>query len=134
MESVLKIEKLLEAVRLFPCLWQVNTKSYKDAVAKANENSHVAGVGQKFALSRTSFASSAFCSVETKPKEAVFPRILHHWSHSSSLTLVNFFTNYACALRLIRIHVMQTLGTLNCERSSAMPLYPTLMLHVCWTN
>ena len=36
MESVLKNEKLIEAVRLFPCLWQVNTKSYKDAVAKAN--------------------------------------------------------------------------------------------------
>ena len=46
MESVLKKEKLIEVVRLFPCLWQVNTKSYKDAVAKANENSHVAGVGQ----------------------------------------------------------------------------------------
>ena len=46
MESVLKKEKLIEVVRLFPCIWQVNTKSYKDAVAKANENSHVAGVGQ----------------------------------------------------------------------------------------
>ena len=41
MESVLKNEKLIEAVRLFPCLWQVNNKSYKDVVAKANENSHV---------------------------------------------------------------------------------------------
>ena len=39
MESVLKNEKLIEAVCLFPCLWQVNTKSYKDVVAKANENS-----------------------------------------------------------------------------------------------
>ena len=36
MESVLKDEKLIEAVRLFPCLWQVNSKSYKDAVAKGN--------------------------------------------------------------------------------------------------
>ena len=88
--SPFKNEKLIEAVRLFPCLWQVNTKSYKDAVAKANENSHVAGVGQKFALSRTSFALSAFCSVETKQKEAVFPRIFHRWSHSSSLFF--FFT------------------------------------------
>ena len=70
--SPFKNEKLLEAVRLFPCLWQVNTKSYKDAVAKAKENSHVAGVGKKFALSRTSFASSAFCSVETKPKKQCF--------------------------------------------------------------
>ena len=78
----LKNEKLIEAVRLFPCLWQVNTKSYKDAVAKATENSQVAGVGQKLALSRISFASSAFCSVETKQKEAVFPRILHSWCHS----------------------------------------------------
>ena len=128
MESVLKNAKLLEAVRLFPCLWQVNTKSYKDAVAKANENSHVAGVGQKFALSSTSFASSTFCSVETKQKEAVFPHILHHWSHSSSLTLFYFFTNYARALILIRIHVVQTLGTLNCERSSATPLRSTLTL------
>ena len=49
MESVLKDEKLIEAVHLFPCLGQVNTKSYKDAVAKANQNSHVAGVGQKLA-------------------------------------------------------------------------------------
>ena len=128
MESVLKNEKLIEAVHLFPCLWQVNTKSYKDAVAKAKENSHVAGVGQKFAFSRTSFASSTFCSVETKQKEAVFPRILHRWSHLSSLPLVYFFTNYARALRLIRIHVVQTLGTLNCERSSATLLRPTLML------
>ena len=44
--SVLKKEKLIEVVHLFPCLWQVNTKSYKDAVTKANENSHIAGVGQ----------------------------------------------------------------------------------------
>ena len=87
MESVLKDEKLIEAVHLFPCLGQVNTKSYKDAVAKANQNSHVAAVGQKLALSRTFFASSAFCSVETKQKEAVFPRI-HRWSHSSALPLV----------------------------------------------
>ena len=78
MKSVIKNDKLIEAVRLFPCLWQVNTKSYKDAVAKANKNSHVASVRQKLALFRTSFASFAFCSVETKQKEAVFPRILHH--------------------------------------------------------
>ena len=50
MESILKNEKLIEVVRLFPCLWQVNNKSYKDVVAKANKNSHVAGVGQKLAL------------------------------------------------------------------------------------
>ena len=36
MESVPKDEKLIEAVRLFPCLWQVNSKSYKNAVAKGN--------------------------------------------------------------------------------------------------
>ena len=128
MESILKNEKLIKVVRLFPCLWQVNTKSYKDAVANANENSHVAGVGQKLALSRSSFASFAFCSVETKQKEAVFPRILHRWSHSSSLPPFLIFINYARALRLIRIHVVQTLGTLNCERSSATSLRPTLTL------
>ena len=44
--TVLKNEKLVEAVRLFSCLWQVNTKLYKDCT-KANENSHVADVGQK---------------------------------------------------------------------------------------
>ena len=34
----LKNERLIEAVRLCPSLWQVNIKSYKDAVAEANEN------------------------------------------------------------------------------------------------
>ena len=29
-------EKLIEAVRAFPCLWQVSSKSYKDVKAKEN--------------------------------------------------------------------------------------------------
>ena len=29
-------EKLVEAVRGFPCLWQVRTKTYKDLTAKEN--------------------------------------------------------------------------------------------------
>ena len=29
-------EKLIEAVREYPCLWQVTSKSYKDVKAKEN--------------------------------------------------------------------------------------------------
>ena len=128
MESVLKNEKVIEAVRLFPYLWQVNTKSYKDAVAKANKNSQVAGFGQTLALSRTFFSSSAFCFVETKQKKHCFLVFFIAGAIHLLFHLLLFFTNYARALRLIRIHVVQTLGTQNCERSSATPLRRTLTL------
>ena len=29
-------EKLIEAVRLYPCLWQVSSRSYNDVIAKTN--------------------------------------------------------------------------------------------------
>ena len=29
-------EKLIEAVRLYPCLWQVSSRSYRDVIAKTN--------------------------------------------------------------------------------------------------
>ena len=29
-------EKLIEAVRIYPCIWHVNSKSYKDIIAKEN--------------------------------------------------------------------------------------------------
>ena len=35
-------EKLVEAVRSFPCLWQVRTKAYKDLTAKENSWKQVA--------------------------------------------------------------------------------------------
>ena len=35
-------EKLTEAVRNYPCLWLVNSKGYKDAVAKENAWKEVA--------------------------------------------------------------------------------------------
>ena len=35
-------EKLVEAVRTFPCLWQVSTKSYKNARARENSWKQVA--------------------------------------------------------------------------------------------
>ena len=35
-------EKLIEAVREYPCLWLVNSKTYKDAVAKGNAWKEVA--------------------------------------------------------------------------------------------
>ena len=125
MESVLKNEKLTEAVCLFPCLWQVNTKSYKDAVAKANENSHVAGVAAKISLVQNLLCLIRLLFRRNKAKRSSVS------SYSSSLETFIFsstclnFTNYARALRLIRIHVVQTL---NCERSSATPLRPTLTL------
>ena len=36
-------EKHVEAVRGFPCLWQVNSKCYRDAQAKENAWKHVTG-------------------------------------------------------------------------------------------
>lgn len=35
-------EKLIESIRDFPCLWQVNSRSYKDAIAKDNAWKQVA--------------------------------------------------------------------------------------------
>ena len=29
-------ERLIEAVHEFPCLWEVSSKAYKDAIAKGN--------------------------------------------------------------------------------------------------
>ena len=37
-------EKLVEAVRSFPCLWQVSLKSYKDLRAKENAWKEVASM------------------------------------------------------------------------------------------
>jgi hypothetical protein len=36
MDDCDKIEQLIEAVRGFPCLWQVSNKSYKDQRAREN--------------------------------------------------------------------------------------------------
>ena len=36
-------EKLIEALRCFPCLWQVSSTSYKDLRAKENAWKEVAG-------------------------------------------------------------------------------------------
>ena len=38
-------EKLIEAVREFPCLWRVSSRAYKDARAKENAWKEVAKVG-----------------------------------------------------------------------------------------
>jgi hypothetical protein len=36
MDEIKDVEQLIEAVRRFPCLWQVNLKSYKDQRAREN--------------------------------------------------------------------------------------------------
>ena len=41
--SVMEEEKLVDAVRSFPCLWQVSCRSYKDIRAKENAWKQVAG-------------------------------------------------------------------------------------------
>ena len=38
-------EKLIEAVREFPCLWRVSSRAYKDVRAKENTWKEVAKVG-----------------------------------------------------------------------------------------
>lgn len=35
-------EKLIEAVRSFPCLWQVNSRPYRDITAKGNALKEIA--------------------------------------------------------------------------------------------
>ena len=35
-------EKLIEAVRTYPCIWHVSSKSYKDIIAKENAWKEVA--------------------------------------------------------------------------------------------
>ena len=35
-------EKLIKAVRCFPCLWQVNSKLYRDVIAKGNNLKEIA--------------------------------------------------------------------------------------------
>ena len=93
-------DPLIEAVRLFPCLWQVNNKSYNDVVAKANENFHVAGVGQNWPCPEPPLPHPPFVPSEQSKRSSVS-------SYSSSLEpfilfhLLNFFTNYARAFRLI---------------------------------
>ena len=41
-------EKLIEAIRGFPCLWQVSIKAYKDARAKENAWKEVAAQVSKY--------------------------------------------------------------------------------------
>ena len=36
LERVMDEEKLIEAVRMFPCLWNVTSRAFKDSKAKEN--------------------------------------------------------------------------------------------------
>ena len=128
MESVLKNEKLIEAVRLFPCLWQVNTKSYKDVVAKQTKTPTLLALGKNWPCPEPPLPHPPFVLAKQSRKKQCFLVFFIAGAIHLLFHLFNFFTNYARALRLIRIHVVQTLGTLNCEWSSATPLRPTLTL------
>ena len=44
MEGLRDDERLCEAIRGFPCLWQVNSITYRDVMAKQNAWSKVATV------------------------------------------------------------------------------------------
>ena len=46
-------EKLVEAVRCYPCLWQVSSREYKDARAKENAWKEVASQVYTKPLRRT---------------------------------------------------------------------------------
>ena len=41
-------EKLIEAVRVLPCLWEVNSKSYRDQRARENAWKEVADTVREF--------------------------------------------------------------------------------------
>ena len=41
-------EKLIEAVRVLPCLWEVNSKSYRDQRARENAWKEVAETVREF--------------------------------------------------------------------------------------
>ena len=47
-------EVLIEAVRCFPCLWQVSCRKYKDLRAKENAWKEVAGKVSLYAIVRCS--------------------------------------------------------------------------------
>ena len=54
MESIAD-EKLIEAVRCFPCLWQVNSRLYRDVVAKGNALKEIANQVSACALTGGKF-------------------------------------------------------------------------------
>ena len=55
-------EQLIEAVRCYPCLWQVSSKSYRDLIAKENAWKEVALQVRTFV--RTCFFSCSWMYIQ----------------------------------------------------------------------
>ena len=81
----LKTKKLIEEVRLFSLPLAGEYQIVLRCGGKSKRKLPRCWRWAKIGLVQNPLASFAFCSVETKQKEAVFPRILHRWSHAKIL-------------------------------------------------